>query len=184
MGEILKAFNNKKAFSGEDWRSVVYFIVLKLFNILITNNVQILKIFLSFDINTLIKGLLFEKIGRINPHASCLEKGRLVNLVQNDATTIGSWVYSLIELICFPFSIGMNLLLLLIHDLAMSAVILSLIACTTYLCVWLAFQYKKVNQRLLKARDGRLKIINDAFTDITSMKLLSWEDEIQSRVSS
>ena len=128
------------------------------------------------------KVVLFDKTGRINSNSKSLEEGKLVNLIQNDSFKIGGFMHSITSLICLPVSIFVNLIYLFRFSLLNGTIILSVQCLTCFSVIWLSFQFKEVNKKLLYERDGRMKIINDSFQDITSMKLLGWEDEILKRV--
>ena len=182
MGEIISSFDEKHPFALKDWGNVVLFLTLKVVCILITNNILMLRILLMIESITLVNNLLFDKTGRINSNSKSLEEGKLVNLIQNDSFKIGGFMHSITSLICLPVSIFVNLIYLFRFSLLNGTIILSVQCLTCFSVIWLSFQFKEVNKKLLYERDGRMKIINDSFQDITSMKLLGWEDEILKRV--
>ena len=131
----------------------------------------------------MLNGLLLEKIWKMNAHSISLKEGNLLNLFQIDSMKIGNSMLFFSDLISLPISFALNIYYLLSFDLTTGSAILIIGCIVIFLNFLVSLQFGRINKRLLKERDARMKVTNDIFEDIVNMKMLELEAEFLKQVS-
>ena len=131
----------------------------------------------------MLNGLLLEKVWKMNAHSISLKEGNLLNLFQIDSMKIGNSMLFFSDLISLPISFALNIYYLLSFDLTTGSAILIIGCIVIFLNFLVSLQFGRINKRLLKERDARMKVTNDIFEDIVNMKMLELEAEFLKQVS-
>ena len=122
---------------------------------------------------------LFSKVLNINfARLRSFSVGQISNFATEDANAISSYLYALMDIWAIPLEI-MIVLVLLYHYIGMSFLsVLGFCILTTPLNIYVTSKFEKHEDKLMKQRDDRLKLIYEIFANIKTVKFFSWEESL------
>ncbi|XP_063682425.1 ATP-binding cassette sub-family C member 10-like [Bolinopsis microptera] len=122
---------------------------------------------------------LFSKVLNINfARLRSFSVGQISNFATEDANAISSHLYALMDIWAIPLEL-IIILVLLYHYIGMSFLsVLGFCILTTPLNIYVTSKFEKHEDKLMKQRDDRLKLIYEIFANIKTVKFFSWEESL------
>ncbi|KAI1287041.1 Multidrug resistance-associated protein 1 [Halotydeus destructor] len=138
----------------------------------------------SLEIRTLLTSMIHQKTLKMSPLAKAkYTSGQLSNLAFTDPQRISNVFQYLPELFNIPVTTGCCLYLLWgqLGSATITAIIL--LVSVVPLTVFAKNKFQALQSKLVKAKDGRAKLISEMLTSIRAIKLYAWEKPLAENVT-
>ena len=165
------------------YESIFGFLILRIIRTFINHQLDFIDSLLDEKITNGVSGLVFEKIIKGNNLGNnSKEEGEKLNLIEIDASKVGSLYSSLPSVVISPFRIVISLYFLFEQFGKKFSYALLILFIVLILVLFLQILYIKNYKKLITLKDQRLKIVTFVFQVLKNIKLNGWDEEFIRRI--
>ena len=157
----------------------------KIFSMFLLRQYSIFENNLALKSTLRLNCFIFDKILKTSPasNENKSSQGEIINFIQVDSPKIGYMIISCPAMLIYPLQIIIYISLLFYYlgiSFLFGMIQLVLFALVNY---FIYSNYSKYENTLLTKKDLRMKITTETFDSLKLLKMYSWEEEFQKRVS-
>ena len=157
----------------------------KIFSMFLLRQYSIFENNLALKSTLRLNCFIFDKILKTSPasNENKSSQGEIINFIQVDSPKLGYMIISCPAMLIYPLQIIIYISLLFYYlgiSFLFGMIQLVLFALVNY---FIYSNYSKYENTLLTKKDLRMKITTETFDSLKLLKMYSWEEEFQKRVS-